>query len=115
MKLFTQADAGFTAGAADNDLVWTSPLLARFKEFIISETSVAADVEVSIDGTNFVSTAVALEDVHVAAAVGTRVLLTAVNKAYRIAPGLRIQKLRIRQAAAGALTTFNLLCVTKDE
>lgn len=119
MLLLTQDNPGvggvLNAAASDNDLRFTSGRLDKFNAFQVS-TANPADVEVSIDGgATYLTTVLALEDVHVAAAVGTRVLVTAANKVYRVAPGLRCTNLRIRQAGAAAVGNFSLLCVEPKE
>lgn len=110
MKLWNLASgsAGFTVGAADNDLLWTSPDLSRYDNVAIS-TDNPADVESSIDGgLSWQTTVLSLEDVHAAAAVGTRVLTTAAGKVYRVAPGYRFSNIRVRQNGAGAVATLKV-------
>lgn len=119
MLLLTQDNPGvggiLNAAASDNDLRFTSGRLDKFDRFQV-ETANPADVEASIDGgATYLTTVLSLEDVHVAAAVGTRVLVTAANKMYRVAPGVKVTNLRIRQAGATAVGNFKLLCIEPGE
>lgn len=112
MLLLTEANPGtggvLATAASDNDLRFTSGDITGYSNVQV-QTDAPSDVEISMDrGASWVSTAVALEDVHVAAAIGTRVLVTAANKVYRVAPGLRFTNLRIRQAGAGAVSAFKV-------
>jgi hypothetical protein len=119
MLLLTESNLGvggvLATAASDNDLRFTSGDLTEYSNIQV-QTDNAADVEISMDrGASWVSTAVALEDPHVAAGVGTRVLVTAANKVFRVAPGLRFTNLRIRQAGATAVSAFKILCSSKDD
>lgn len=119
MLLLTQDNPGvggiLNAAASDNDLRFTSGRLDKFNAFQVSTVG-PSDIEVSFDGgATYLTTVLSLEDIHVAGAVGTRVVVTAANKAYRIAPGIRCTNLRIRQAGATATGNFSLLCIEPNE
>jgi hypothetical protein len=117
MKLFTETNPNggtFTAGSADDALVFTSPDVSRYRNIQI-KTNNPVDVEVSMDrGVTWTAGIVGLEDVAVAAAVGTRVLVTAAGKIYRIAPGLRFTNFRLRQNGASNVTTMQCLATDLD-
>lgn len=105
MKQWTETSADVTLGTNDNDVLLTAAV-ARFDEFQIS-TDQPVDVFGSDDnGVTFKTTALSLEDIHAAAAVGTRVLVTAANKMYRIAPGAFFTHLRFQQNGATPATKF---------
>lgn len=108
MKVLSISQGNFIAGVNDDDVVGTSPDLSRY-DVLMLEADQPVDVEGSLDGRNFASTVLALQDVHVAASPGTLVLVTAANKIYRIVPGAKFTKVRIKQKGASAVTVCRLL------
>jgi hypothetical protein len=87
------------AGVNDNDIVIEVDDVSRFNEFALSSSAGAMDVDVSLDGTNFI-TAIALEDKK-SVAPGTRVVVTAAAGLYYFEGNFKA--VRVRQNAATAV------------
>lgn len=104
--------ATFTAGVSDNDI-----LIQRvgdtnsfdnanaYDMFTIAGSAGAVDVEVSMDGTTYLATVLALQD-EASIAPTTRVLVTAAGRVYSFTG--RYRKVRIRQNGAPAAVGYVL-------
>lgn len=97
------------AGTGDNAIVAELDDVSRFNEFSLTSTGGVMDVDVSLDGTNFVA-AIALEDKS-ATAPATRVVETAAAGLYYFEGN--IKSVRVRQKGAGAVANAVLVCGQK--
>lgn len=95
-------------GVNDNDIVIELDSVGKFDRFMLSSTAGAMDVDVSLDGTNFI-TAVALED-EKSTTPGTRVSVTAAGGLYLFQGP--VKAIRVRQAGATAAANAVLLAST---
>jgi hypothetical protein len=96
----------FTAGAADNAVLYTSTDISFFNYHIIENfaTSTAAiDVYVSLDGTNFNATAVGVQLADDVSAGGTNVITIPIGKIGILhKPAGKVVKIQCLQDGAGA-------------
>lgn len=93
------------AGVNANDVLFTFGT-EKFNLFTLMSTAGAVQVLVSLDGTNFSTAPLALED-QGATAVTTYVLLTAPNRVYKFSGKYRV--IRVTQNGATA-TAATLMC-----
>jgi hypothetical protein len=94
------------AGTGDNAIVIELDDVSRFDMFALSSSGGAMDVDVSLDGTNFI-TAIALEDKK-STAPGTRVVVTAAAGLYYFEGNYKA--VRVRQAGVTAVANAVLMC-----
>ena len=94
------------AGTNDNDIIYTSEDISTFNEITIEATAGTVDIEVSLDGTNYNATPVAvlLAD---ATAVGTYNLTITAGKIGILR--MHVKKFRIRQNGAVASNARGLI------
>lgn len=93
-------------GTNDNDVLFTTRNVQQHTYFTLMSTAGAVDVDVSIDGTNFSTAALALEDAG-ATANATYVVVTAANRVYKFrGPFTRIRVVQ----NGGTATAASLLC-----
>lgn len=96
------------AGTGDNAIVIELDDVQRFDMFALMSSNGAMDVEASLDGTNFTTTApLALEDKH-STTPGTRVVVTAADRVYYFEGNYKA--IRVRQAGATAVADPILIC-----
>ena len=95
-------------GANDNDTVIETGDVSRFKGFKLMSTTGAVDVLVSLDGTNYSTSAHSLDDLT--DELNTPVLVTVAGKVYEFLGHYR--KIKILQNGATA-TDIDLLCYPK--
>jgi hypothetical protein len=94
-------------GASDNDIVVQTGDVSAYREFLIHTTAGAADVVVSLDGTNYNSAALSLTDLG-SASFATAVVVTAANRVYKFSGCFKL--VRILQAGATPPADVTLLC-----
>lgn len=96
------------SGANDNDLLFTTNDLSRFDACVLMSTTGAVDVEVTLDGSNWSTAPLSLQDFG--ATDTAPVLVTAALRVYAFVGKYR--KVRIRQngatAAAASLNCWKL-------
>lgn len=93
-------------GTNDNDLLFTTRNVEQHDTFQVMSTAGAVDVEATLDGTNWTTAPIALED-QGATTSTTYVLVTAANRMYRFRG--KFTAVRVRQnGVTGA--TAHLLC-----
>lgn len=104
--------ATLIAGVNDNDILVqragdtnTFDNAHSFTNFQIGGSAGAVDVEVSLDGTNFLATVLALQDEQ-SVAPTTRVVVTAAGRLYTFSGMYR--KIRVRQNGAAAAVGYVL-------
>lgn len=93
-------------GANDNDVLFTAGNVEKHSEFTLMSTTGAVDVFVSLDGSNFSTAALAMED-QGATAMTTYVLVTAALRVYKFSGKYRA--IRVLQNGATA-TQATLMC-----
>ena len=93
-------------GTNDNDVLFTTPNVERHSEFTLMSTTGAVDVFVSLDGTNFSTAALAMED-QGATASTTYVLVTVAARVYKFRGKYRIIRVLQNGGTAAAAT---LMC-----
>lgn len=93
-------------GTNDNDLLVTSANVEKHSHFTLMSTTGAVDVEVSLDGVNFSTAALAMED-QGATANSTYVLVTVAARVYKWTGKYRVIRVRQNGATAAAAT---LMC-----
>lgn len=93
-------------GVNANDILFTTPSVEQHNIFTLMSTAGAVQVLVSLDGTNFSTAPLALED-QGATAVTTYVLLTAANRVYKFIGKYRVIRVTQNGASASAAT---LMC-----
>lgn len=87
-------------GVSDNDLLFTTGAMGKFDACMLMSTAGSVDVEVSIDGTNFSTSALSLQDFG--ASTNDPVLFTVANRVYGFVG--KYSKIRVRQNGATAAT-----------
>lgn len=107
MKVFSIANGKLVAGVSDNDVLGTVLNLAPY-DILTIYADQPVDIQGSIDGIEFTTGPVQLEDQQIAAP-GTRVLVTAANKFYRVCPGVKLASLKILQNGATPATKCALV------
>lgn len=98
-------------GVSDNDLLFTSGDLTAYNTFMFQCSTGAVDVEGSLDGTEWTTAALALEDLHATDTVtaSTRWLPnTSADKILRLKG--KFKNLRVRQKGATAATCVMVAC-----
>lgn len=91
-------------GTNDNDLLFTSGDMSRFDACVLMSTTGAVDVEVSLDGTNYSTAALSLQDFG--ATSNDPVLVTVAARVYGFVG--KYSKVRVRQnGATGATASMN--------
>lgn len=93
-------------GANDNDVLFTTSNVQHHSSFTLMSSTGAVDVEVSVNGTNFATAPLAMEDAG-ATANGTYVLVTAANRIYKFTG--KFTRIRVVQNGATAAAA-SLLC-----
>lgn len=93
-------------GTNDNDLLFTTSNIEQHDTFQLMSTAGAVDVEVTLDGENWSTAPLALED-QGATASATYVLVTVAARMYRFRGKYR--QVRVRQNG-GTATAATLLC-----
>lgn len=93
------------AGVNDNDIVIETDVIERHQAFILMTTAGAADVDVTLDGTNWSTAPLSLVDMGGISA--SPVIVTVANRVY----GFRgvFYKIRVRQNGAPAVANAVLL------
>jgi hypothetical protein len=98
----------FTAGTGtiDNSQVFLTGDVTAYDTFMLMSTAGAMDVFPSLDGTNFATTALSLQDLG--ATTSSPVLVTAANRVY----GFRgkFKAIRVDQNGATPVTAATLTC-----
>lgn len=94
------------AGVSDNDVLVTTGDVSRYNSFMLISTAGAMDVFVSVDGTNYATAALSLQDMG--ATTTNPVLVTVANRAY----GFRglFRKIKVLQNGVTGVTAPTLLC-----
>ena len=85
-------------GANDNDVLFTTGDVSRYDACTLMSTAGAVDVFVSLDGTNYASAALSLQDFG--ATTTDPVLVTAANRVYGFVT--KVRKIRVLQNGASA-------------
>ncbi len=93
-------------GTNDNDLLFTTSSVEQYGLFQLMSTAGSVDVEVTLDGANWSTAALAMED-QGATAVTTYVVATTAGRMAQFRG--RFTAIRVRQAGATAATAV-LLC-----
>lgn len=94
------------SGTNDNDLLFTTRNVQAHGSFTLMSTAGAVDVEVTLDGTTWSTTALSLEDLG-ATANTTYVVVTAALRVYQFRG--KFTQVRVRQNG-GTAATAHLLC-----
>lgn len=94
------------AGANANDVLFTTPNVQQHESFTLMSVTGAVQVLASVDGTNFATAPLALEDGG-SAANTTYVLVTAAARIYKFTG--KFTRLRVTQNGATA-TAASLIC-----
>lgn len=94
------------AGTGDNVVVIEAVSVERFTEFTIGSTAGAMDVQISLDGTNFLTAQLSLADLG--AIVTDPVVVTVANRVYRFRGAYK--SIRISQNGGVAVANAILLC-----
>lgn len=94
------------SGTNDNDLLFTTDNIEMCSMFTLMTTAGVADVEITLDGTNWSTVALAMED-QGATANGTYVLVTVANRVFKWQGKYR--QIRVRQNGATA-ASGTLMC-----
>lgn len=89
----------YGTGTNDNDLLFTTGDVSKYERCWIMSITGTVDLEVSLDGTNFTTAAVSIQDFG--ATSNDLVLVTVANRLYGVPVG-GIRKIRVRQAGATA-------------
>lgn len=92
-------------GVSDNDVVVQADDMQHFRNYVLMTTAGAADVTVSLDGTNYSTAPLSMVDAGSASAVVT-VLVTAANRIYTFSG--KFQNVRVLQNGATALQNVAL-------
>lgn len=95
------------SGTNDNDVVFETGDVSRYRTFTLHSANGAMDVNVSLDGTNYSATVVYLKDLS-SASLTTTVALTAAGKVYQLEGCF--SKIKVLQNGATAVTTATLVC-----
>lgn len=93
-------------GTNDNDLLFTTSNVEKHSMFTLMSTAGAVDVEISLDGTNFSTAALAMED-QGATANGTYAIVTVAARVYKWMGKYRVVRIRQNGVTASAAT---LMC-----
>lgn len=93
-------------GVLDNDLLFTTGNVEKHSVFTLMSSAGVVDVEVSLDGTNFSTAALAMED-QGATANATYAIVTVAARAYKWTGKYRV--IRVRQNGGTAATAV-LMC-----
>jgi len=93
-------------GVSDNDLLFTTHDVEKHSLFTLMSSAGAVDVEVNLDGVNWSTAPLALED-QGATTSTTYVLVTAALRVYKFSGKYR--QIRVRQNGATAATA-TLMC-----
>jgi hypothetical protein len=91
---------------ADNELLFTTKNVQQYGSFTLLSTVGAVDVEVTLNGSDWSTAALALEDAG-ATANGTYVVVTTANRVAKFRG--KFTQIRVRQAGATGATA-SLLC-----
>jgi hypothetical protein len=95
----------YGTGANDNDVLFTTGDVSRYDACTIMSTDGAVDVFVSLDGTNYATAALSLQDMG--ATSSDPVLVTAADRVYGFV--VKARKIRVLQNGATA-TDASMLC-----
>lgn len=101
----------YTGGTGVNaaDVVCQPTDISRYDTFTFASTAGAVAVFATLDGTNFMTSAMAMEDLGAASTTGSvLVTVTAAERIYRIRGSF--QSLQFQQSGATGVTAFTLLC-----
>ena len=90
----------------DNDVVIEAENIERYSEFTLGSTAGAMDVQVSLDGTNFLTAQLSLADLG--AITTAPVLVTVANRVYRFRGVFK--SIRVSQNGATDTADAMLLC-----
>lgn len=99
---FAQYDG---SGSADNDVIIQTGDITRFDTFMLMSSAGTVDVYVSLDGTNYATAALSLQDMG--ATVTDPVVVSAANRVYAFRGKFR--KIRVLVAGATNPTTATLM------
>lgn len=94
-------------GNSDNDIVVQTTDVSAFREFHIHTTAGAADVSVSLDGTNYATAPLSMFDLG-SASFATAVIVTAANRVYKFTGCFKL--IRVLQAGATPPADVTLVC-----
>jgi hypothetical protein len=96
-------------GVNTTDVVVQTPDIGRFDTFTLSSAAGALQVFASLDGTNYMTSPLALEDLGAASTTGAVfVTTTAAERIYRVRG--TFAKLQVQQNGVTAATAVTLLC-----
>jgi hypothetical protein len=95
----------YGTGAADNDVLFTSGDMSRYDACTIMSTDGAVDVFISLDGTNYATSALSLQDLG--ATSTDPVLVTAADRVYGFV--VKARRIRVLQNGATAASA-SMLC-----
>lgn len=96
-------------GVNTGDVVVQTPDIGRFDTFTLSSAAGALQVFASLDGTNYMTSPLALEDMGAASTTGSvLVTTTAAERVYRVRG--TFSKLQVQQNGATAVTAVTLIC-----
>lgn len=93
-------------GVSDNDVLFTTGNVEKHSMFTLVSATGAVDVFVSVDGTNFTTAALAMEDAG-STAMTTYVVVTAALRVYKFEGKFRL--IRVLQNG-GTAATATLMC-----
>jgi hypothetical protein len=94
-------------GDNDNDVIVQADDVSTFRDFYLSTTAGATDVIVSLDGTNYITAPISMEDLG-SVSFATAVIVTAANRLYHFRGCF--QKIRVMQNGATDAADVTLLC-----
>jgi hypothetical protein len=94
-------------GVNANDVVVQTKDISRYGEFMLISTAGAMQVLASLDGTNYATAPLSLQDLG-STSLTTSVIVTAANRVYRLRGTFNF--LQITQNGATAVTGATLLC-----
>lgn len=95
----------YGTGANDNDVLFTTGDMSRYDACTVMSTDGAVDVFVSLDGTNYATSALSLQDLG--ATSTDPVLVTAADRVYGFV--VKARKIRVLQNGATAASA-SMLC-----
>lgn len=96
-------------GVNTGDVVVQTPDIGRFDTFTLCSAAGALQVFASLDGTNYMTSPLTLEDLGAASTTGeVFVTTTAAERVYRVRG--TFSKLQVQQSGATAATAVTMLC-----
>jgi hypothetical protein len=95
----------YGTGVNDNDVLWTTGDVSRYDACTIMSTDGAVDVFISLDGTNYATAALSLQDMG--ATTTDPVLVTSADRVYGFV--VKARRIRVLQNGATAASA-SMLC-----